>query len=422
MKRRDFLRGAGALVALPALEAYGQAEKRPVRLAILYIPNGVNVPRWTMEGTLAPLEPLRDDFSVLSGLNHENATPGEDGGGDHSRAAATFLTGLRAYKTGGADIRAGVSFDQVAAAAIGGRTRWPSLQLSTDGARSAGRCDSGYSCAYQYNLSWTAPNLPLPAEHDPRRVFERLFGAGPLAGDVEDAAARRGLQRSVLDFVQADARSLQRGLGARDREKLDQYFSAIRELERRIEQAEAPRPADAPPAPAGVPASFREHLRLMMDLTALAFQADATRIVVFMLAHEGSNRAFPEIGVPEAHHQLSHHQGDAAKLEKIGKIDRFYVEQFRYFLERMKSTPDGDASLLDRSMLLYGAGISEGNKHLHSDLPLLLAGRGGGNLSPGRQVRFPDPTPLSNLFLALLERLGVRRDRFGDSTGVAAGI
>jgi hypothetical protein len=226
----------------------------------------------------------------------------------------------------------------------------------------------------------------------------------------------------VLDFVQADARSLRGRLGVRDREKLDQYFSAIREVERRIERAEAPRAEGAPSAPSGVPPTFLEHVRIMMDLTALAFQSDATRIAVFMLAHEGSNRAFPEIGVPEAHHQISHHQGNEEKLRKIAVIDRFYVEQLKYFLERMKGTADGDASLLDRSMVLYGAGISEGNKHLHSDLPLVLAGRGGGTLQPGRHVRFPDPTPLSNLFLALLERLGAKADRFGDSTGVAQGI
>jgi hypothetical protein len=431
--RRSFLRGAGALVALPALEGLlgAQSAPRPVRLAVLYVPNGVNVPQWTVRGegadyalspTLKALEPLRDEFSVLSGLNHENATPGEDGAGDHSRGAAVFLTGVRVRKTGGADIRAGVSFDQVAAAAIGAKTRWPSLQLSTDGARSAGRCDSGYSCAYQYNLSWTSPALPLPAEHDPRPVFEKLFGAGPLAGDVADAAARRELQRSVLDFVREDAAALRGRLGVRDREKLDQYFSAVREVERRIERAEVPREGGAGPAPSGVPPTFREHVRLMMDLTALAFQADATRIVVFMLAHEGSNRAFPEIGVPEAHHQISHHQGDAAKLDKIAQIDRFYVEQLKYFLERMKGTADGDRSLLDRSLVLYGSGISEGNQHRHDNLPLILAGRGGGTLKPGRHVKFPDPTPLSNLFLALLDRMGVKADRFGDSTGTASGI
>jgi hypothetical protein len=427
LHRRTFLRGAGALLALPALEALGgQAASRPRRLAVLYTPNGVNVPQWTCEGdalspTLKALEPLRGEFSVLSGLNQEHATPGEDGGGDHSRGAATFLTSVRAYKTGGADIRAGVSFDQVAAGAIGGRTRWPSLQLSTDGERSAGRCDSGYSCAYQYNLSWKTPTLPLPAEHDPRQVFERLFGAGPLAADAAGAEARKELQKSVLDFVQEDARSLRGRLGARDREKLDQYFGAIREVEKRIGAAENPQAA-AVPAPSGVPASFREHVRILLDLTALAFQGDATRIVVFMLAHEGSNRAFPEIGVPEAHHQISHHQGDAAKLAKIATIDRFYVDQLKYFIERMKGIADGEGTLLDQSLVLYGGGISEGNKHWHSNLPLVLAGRGGGTLHPGRHVRFPDPTPLANLFLALLERLGVRADRFGDSTGVATGI
>lgn len=433
VSRRSFLRGAGALVALPALESLGQsvpAAARPRRLAVLYTPNGVNVPRWTVEGegrdyrlspTLRALEPLKGDFSVLSGLNHENATPGEDGAGDHSRGAATFLTGVRVHKTGGADIRAGVSFDQIAANEIGRHTRWPSLQLATDGARSAGRCDSGYSCAYQYNLSWKTPVLPLPAEHDARQVFERLFGAGPLAGDAASAEARIELQKSVLDFVQEDGRSLRRRIGERDREKLDQYFSAVRDVEKRIVASAASRDAGTA-APPGAPASFLDHVRIMLDLTTLAFQADSTRIVVFMLAHEGSNRAFPEIGIPEAHHQISHHQGNAEKLEKIGRIDQFYVDQFKYFVERLKAVPDGDGALLDQSLVLYGSGISEGNKHLHSNLPILLAGRGGGTLSPGRHVRLPDPTPLSNLFLALLQRLGVRIDRFADSTGVAAGI
>ena len=429
--RRTFLRVAGALVALPALESLASTpQARPRRLAFLYTPNGVNVPLWTVEGegkeyklspTLQALEPLKGEFSVLSGLNQENATPGEDGAGDHSRGAATYLTSVRVHKTGGADIRAGVSIDQVAANEIGKQTRWPSLQLATDGARSAGRCDSGYACAYQYNLSWKSPNLPLPAEHDPRQVFERLFGAGPLAADAASAEARLELQKSVLDFVQEDGRALRRRLGERDREKLDQYFAAIREVEKRIVAAASPR-AEGAAAPPGVPASFRDHVRIMLDLTALAFQGDATRIVVFMLAHEGSNRAFPEIGVPEAHHQISHHQGNAEKLAKIAVIDKFYVEQLKYFLERLKATPDGDGTLLDQSLVLHGSGISEGNKHLHSNLPIVLAGRGGGTLHPGRHIRFPDPTPLSNLFVALLQHIGVRTDRFADSTGVASGL
>jgi len=417
--RRRLLRGAGSLIALPVLEALApaQASPRPRRLAVLYVPNGVNVPEWTGGATLKALEPLRADFSVVSGLNQEEADPGPDGAGDHSRASATFLTSARARKTGGTDIRVGVSFDQVAAAKIGHLTRWPSLQLATDGARQAGRCDSGYACAYQYNLSWKTPSLPLPAEHNPRLVFERLFGGGPLSPDAATAEERRALQKSVLDFVKDDARSLARSLGGRDREKLDQYLSAIREVETRIARAETPAADGAPPAPDGVPSSFREHLRIMLDLTALAFQSDATRIVVFMLAHEGSNRAFPEIGIPEAHHQLSHHRNEEDKLAKIAAIDRFYVEQLRYFLERMKAAPDGEGTLLDGSMVLYGSGISEGNKHWHDNLPLILAGRGGGTLKPGRDLAYPDPTPLANLFVSLLDRLGAPVPRFGDSTG-----
>ena len=433
LNRRAFLRGAGVLLGLPALDSLmpragaDEGEKaRPRRLAVLYTPNGVNVPQWTVRGesrdyklspTLKALEPLKSDFTFFSGLNHEEATPGPDGAGDHSRAAATFLSGCRARKTGGADIRVGVSVDQIAARRIGHLTRFPSLQLSTESQRSAGRCDSGYSCAYQYNIAWKTPTMPLPPEHNPRRVFERLFGGVGIAGDVRNADVRRKLQRSVLDYVRDDARALRRRLASRDRDKLDQYFSAVREIERRIQKASAP-DRGGRTAPAGIPESYREHVRVMLDLVAFAFQTDATRIVTFTLAHEGSNRSFPEIGIPEAHHQISHHRGDAEKLKKIARIDRFYVEQFKYFLERMKSIEDGEGSLLDRSMVLYGAGISEGNKHWHSNLPILLAGRGGGSLTPGGHIRTPDPTPMTNLFRALLERLGAPTDRIGDSTGV----
>ena len=432
--RRAFLRASGACLALPLLESFGHrafAAPTPVaapkRLAFLYVPNGVNVEQWQVkeEGsdyvlspTLATLAPHRKDFTLISGLNHENATPGPDGPGDHSRATAVYLTGTRPKKTGGSDIYNGVSLDQVAARHIGAKTRLPSLELTTDGPRSSGRCDSGYSCAYQYNLSWATPTKPIPAEQNPRAVFERLFGA-----PGEASAARRELRRSVLDSVLEDARSLDRNLTAADREKLDQYLTSIRDVERRVEQAErsAPKlPGFTPPA--GIPDSYRDHIRAMFDLMLLAFQGDSTRVCTFMLAHDGSNRAFPEIGVPEAHHQLSHHQGNEAKLAKLAQIDRFYVEQFAWFLSRMKEVREADHSLLDQTMLVYGGCLSDGYKHLHNNLPVIVAGRGGGALKPGRHLVAPDLTPMCNLYSALLHGLEVRQTQFGDSTGALTGV
>jgi hypothetical protein len=399
-------------------------------LAYLYIPNGVNVRAWAVTGsgtdyqlspTLGPLAELRQEITVLSGLNQENATPGPDGNGDHSRATAVYLTGVRPKKTGGSDIRNGVSIDQFIAQQIGRFTRLPSLELSTDGPRTSGRCDSGYSCAYQFNLSWASPTRPVPAEQNPRAAFERLFG-GSDAGEGS-AEARQKRRQSVLDFVRGDANSLARELNSTDRDKLDQYFTALREIEQQIERAE-----QAPPAhpdflpPAGIPDSYQEHMRTMFELIALAFQTDATRMVTFTLANDGSNRAFPEIGVPEAHHQLSHHRGNPTNLEKIARIDRHYVEQLAWFLKRLQSIREGEGTLLDSSMVLYGGCISEGQQHLHSNLPLVLAGRGGGTLQPGRHLSFSDPTPMCNLHLALAQRLGAKLDRFGDSTGSLPGI
>lgn len=429
--RRAFLRTSGACLALPLFESFGRraraaAPVQPRRLAYVYFPNGVNVERWNVTGTgadyrlsstLEPLAPHRKDFTVISGLNHENATPGPDGPGDHSRATAVYLTGTRPRKTGGSDLLNGVSVDQLAAQRTGQRTRLPSLELSTDGARLSGRCDSGYSCAYQYNLSWAAPTKPVPAEQNPRAVFERLFGGGP------ESEARRRLQKSVLDFAREDARALHRNLTAADRDKLDQYLTAMRDVESRIqraEQAAAPLPDFQPPA--GVPDSYREHIRAMYDLMVLAFQTDTTRIITLMLAHDGSNRAFPEIGVPEAHHQLSHHRNNEEKLAKIARIDRFYTEQFAWFLERLKQVREGEGTLLDQSMIVYGGCLSDGNKHWHSNLPIVLAGRGGGTLNPGRHLVRPDPTPMCDLHLALLRRLGVKADRFGDSAGELGGV
>lgn len=437
MNRRRWLRTAGVCISLPWFESLAPAVCRgagpvtaPRRLAYLYVPNGVNVPQWQVTGngasyelspTLAPLATMRDHFSVITGLNHENATPGPDGGGDHSRATAVYLTGVRPKKTGGSDIRNGVSIDQVIAERIGRFTRLPSLELSTDGARTTGRCDSGYSCAYQFNLSWASPTRPVPAEQNPRAAFERLFGASTSGED--GAEARQQRRQSVLDFVLEDTRTLARQLSSSDRSKLDQFQTSLREVEQRIERAEQlPRVSPESEQPSGIPESYQKHVRVMLDLIVLAFQTDATRMVTFTLANDGSNRAFPEIGVPEAHHQLSHHRGNPATLETIARIDRFYVEQFAWFLERLRGTSEGEGTLLDHSMVLYGGCISEGNQHLHSNLPVVLAGRGGGSLQPGRRVEVPDPTPMCNLHLALAERLGVQLPRFGDSTGTLSGL
>lgn len=435
LNRRRLLQAAGVSLGLPWLESLStRAAERssggPRRLAILYVPNGVNVAAWQCSGTgaeyqlsstLAPLNALKNDFTVITGLNHENATPGPDGGGDHARSTAVYLTGVRPKKTGGSDILNGPSIDQVVARHIGRHTRLPSLELSTDGARTTGRCDSGYSCAYQFNLSWASPTKPVPAEQNPRAVFERLFGSADAAD--ANAAGRRQLRRSVLDFVLDDAKSLEHSLPEVDRRKLDQYFTALRETERRIERTE--QSPDAPQdarRPAGIPESYRDHVRMMFDLTTLAFQTDAVRVVTFTLANDGSNRAFPEIGVPEAHHQLSHHRNNPATLEKIAKIDHFYIEQLAWFLERLKSVKESDATLLDNSMVLYGSCLSEGNRHWHNNLPMILAGRGGGTLSPGKLLAAPDPTPMCNLHLSLAQRMGVNLDRFGDGSERLAGI
>lgn len=441
LSRRSFLRGAGALVALPALESVGhrafaaaaKSAAPALRMAFLYVPNGVNVREWMVTGegrdyqlsnTLKALEPFKSEFSVISNLAQDAGRSHGDGAGDHARATATFLTGCRAKKTAGSDIRVGQSVDQVAADQIGNRTPLASLELSTDGERSSGRCDSGYSCAYQFNLSWKTETMPMAPEQDPRLVFERLFGITATGGDSRAAQRRKLYQKSVLDFVLDDAKSLQKRISGADNRKLDEYLSSVRDIEDRIQKAEKlgkALPAGVQP-PEGMPKSTEEHIRLMFDLMVLAFQTDSTRISSFMLAHDGSNRNFPEIGVPDAHHGLSHHQNNADKLEKIARIDRFYVGRLAYFLKRMKETSEGGESLLDRSMVIYGSGLSDGNQHAHDHLPVILAGRGNGTLHPGQHLRLNGETPMTNLYLAMLERMGVRAERVGDSTGVLAGI
>lgn len=456
MSRRRFLRGVGVSMALPAFESLlprsataaaafaggapippaTTATGAPLRMAFVYVPNGVNLSYWwpKKEGkgkdfefnrTMLPLARLKDQVQVIAGLDQLNAFGGKDGPGDHARACATFLTGVRARKTAGADIHAGVSVDQVAARAVGHLTRFPSIELACDAARKSGNCDSGYSCAYQFNLSWASPSLPMTPEANPRFAFERLFGSGAHGERAKSLRQRLEQQRSILDFVLDDTRALGGELGSRDRIKLDEYLTSVREIERRIQAAErfreTPDPAlDAPP---GIPASFLEHVQLMYDLMFLAFQTDSTRIATFLLAYESSNRTFPDIGVTEGHHNLSHHQGKKATLEKIARIDEWYMRQFARFLERLDEAKDLDGrSILHNSMIVYGSGNGDGNRHNHNNLPLVLAGRGGGSLNPGQFLKFK-AQPMSNLHLSMLDRMGVTGVvRHGDSTGRVSGI
>jgi hypothetical protein len=434
--RRRFLRGLGTLMALPAMESIAPRSARattaaakshfPLRMAFIYSPNGKNMEHWTpqQDGTdyelsraLAPLARVKKDITVLTGLAHDKARANGDGAGDHARANATFLTGIQARKTAGADIRVGVSVDQIAANAIGQVTRLPSLELSCDEVRRAGNCDSGYSCAYQFNLAWKNETMPLAPERDPRLAFERLFGSGD-AGEEASRARRDLYNQSILDFVMDDAKALQKHLGRTDRNKLDEYLTSVRDIERRISNAnQAAREMPDYQRPTGVPEAYQEHIRLMFDLMWLAFQTDTTRVATFLLAHDGSNRTFPDIGVPDQHHGISHHQRDPEKLEKIARIDEFYSIQLAWFLEKMKATKEGDGSLLDNSMIVFGGGISDPDRHNHDDLPVILAGGGGGTLTQGRHIRLPGETPMCNLYLSLLDRMGVKEERFGDSTG-----
>ena len=399
----------------------------PKRMAFIFIPNGAHMPDWTPKAvgtefdlppTLEPLKSVRQNLLVLSGLAHDKARPHGDGAGDHARSAATFLTGCQARKTDGADIKVGVSVDQVAAAKLGALTRFPSLELGCDTSKRTGNCDSGYSCAYSFNLAWKTESTPLPVEVDPRLVFERLFSTNDAKENAASRAERQAYRKSVLDFVLEDARQLQSNLGATDRRKLDEYLTAVRELEQRIERAE--QFASALPnfsKPTGIPKEDEQHLRLMYDLMALAFQTDTTRIASFMVAHDGSNRSYPFLGVPEGHHTISHHERNEEKQAKIAKINRYHVTQFAYFLEKLKSIREGEGTLLDNSMIVYGSAIADGNAHNHDNLPVLLAGGGGGTIRPGRHVRYAKETPMANLYVSMLERMGAPTERFGDSTG-----
>jgi hypothetical protein len=354
---------------------------------------------------------------VLSGLTCDKAWPNGDGAGDHARAMSSFLTGCQARKTAGADIHVGISADQVAAQRIGSATRFPSLEIGCEGGGSTGNCDSGYSCAYSHNLSWRSPTTPNPKEINPRAVFDRLFG-GPAGPGM---ALQQQYNQSILDFVLEDAQGLMGQLGSTDRQRLEEYLNSIREVENRIiastNGANSPVTTAMPRPAAGIPSNFRDHLRLMGDLLTLAFQGDMTRVATFVFANEGSNRSYRIIDVSEGHHDLSHHQNNADKLQKIAQINRFHIEQFAYLLGRLRAIPEGTGTLLDNCMIVYGSGNGDGNRHNHDDLPILVAGKAGGTLTTGRHLRYPRSTPLTNLFLSLLDRVGASVPAIGDSTG-----
>ena len=437
--RRTVLRGLGAAMALPALEIMRPLQASttvsPLRMAFLFVPNGVNVEQWfprqtgfayDFPPTLQPLVPFQDDLLVISGLTHNSGRANGDGPGDHARCASVFLTGSQPRKTSGAGIRVGVSVDQIAAKKLGAQTPLPSLELGCEPGRSSGNCDSGYSCAYSSSISWSTPSTPLGKEINPRLVFERLFSKG---ANSREATQRRGVQRelekSILDFVADDARRLRKQLGSTDQKKLDEYLDGVRSIEQRMtkmEQRTERQPGGERVKPAGIPGDYREHLRVMSDMMVIAFQTDLTRISTFMFANAGSNRSYRMIDVPEGHHSLSHHGNNADKLAKIARINRFHVEQFAYLLGRLRSIPEGDGTLLDHCMIVYGSGIHDGNRHNNENLPIVLAGRGKGTIDPGRHLQVPNETPMTNLYLSMLDRAGVSIDWMGDSTGRVTGL
>lgn len=439
LNRRTFLRGLGASLALPMLDSMVPAlaettagvSKSPVRMAFVYTPNGVIPSAWTPAGegrdwefkrAMKPLEPFRDRINVLTGLAQVNGRALGDGPGDHARAGATWLTGVHPKKTEGAGIHSGISADQIAARTLGKSTQLASLEVGLDTPSLAGGCDSGYSCAYTNTISWRGDTTPLPMEPNPRVLFERMFGDG----DSTDAAARLAAlkeQRSILDYIAGDIDRLETGLGRSDRSKLTEYLEAIRDVERRIQKAEEQNASMKIPVferPGGVPAEFEEHAKLMIDLQVLAFQADLTRVITFMIGREGSNRPYRKIGISDGHHSLTHHQNDPEKVEKVTQIDTYHSQLFAYYLEKMQSTTDGDGSLLDHSMLLYGSSICDGNRHTHHDLPLLVAGGAAGRIKGGRHIIYGKETPMNNLLIAMLDIAGVPGvEKFGDSTGKA---
>jgi hypothetical protein len=425
----------GAAVALPlldgmipALSAFSSTPAKPVvRFGVVYAPNGMVMPNWTparvgsgfeFSPILSPLEPFRKDVLVLTGLDCRTGEALGDGAGDHSRASASFLTGVHPKKTEGADIQCGISIDQVVARELGKETQLASLELASQHLELLGTCDTGYSCAYQNSISWRSATTPLPMIGDPRAIFERLFG-DTSSTDPRVRLAQIRENGSLLDGIRQRVAELQRDLGPRDRLKLSEYLEAIRDVERRIQLAEAQNSRELPlvEQPAGIPPTFAEHIQLMFDLEVLALQCDLTRVVTFMIGKETSETVYPETGIREGHHPLTHHGGDPDKVAKATAVAKYHVSKFAYLLERLRSTPDGEGSLLDHSMIIYGSGLSDGNLHDHVNLPVVVVGSGAGRLHGNRHVVFEGETPVTNLYLSLLDKLNIPLDNLGDSTG-----
>ena len=434
LPRRTFLKGiAGASVALPLLDAMipaltaqtRTAGAPKLRLGFVYVPHGAVLDKWTPigDGTnfqlnqiMAPLEPFKKQLVIVSGLANKAAESQGDGGGDHARSGPSFLSGVHPKRTEGEDVRAGITIDQIAARHISQDTPLPSLELGTEDTGLVGVCDVGYSCAYMNSIAWRSPSLPLPMEINPRVIFERLFGDGSNAAE---RAQRKTEDRSILDSVTREAAQLNTGLGQRDRTIVSEYLDNVREIERRIQKAEkqVASQVEVPDSPIGVPESFDEHAKLMFDLQVLAYRAEITRVCTFMLARDLSQRTFPQIGVPEPHHSVSHHGNNPAQIAKLAKINTYHASLMAYFFHKLRATPDGDGNLLDHSMIMYGSSMSNPNEHNHFPLPLLVAGGGAGQLKGGRHLKFPERTPISNLLLAVLDKSGIHMDTLGDSTG-----
>ena len=437
LDRRTFLRGAGTAIALPFLDAMvpafsrASAAKPPVRMGFVYVPNGIIPEAWNPDYTgpiaslpriLKPLEPFKQDILLLRHLTANAGRAWQDGAGDHGRCCGAYLTGVHVKKTL-TDIHSGVSCDQLVANQIGSQTRFPSLEIGIEDARQAGNCDSGYSCAYTNNLAWKSPSQPLPPILNPRALFERLFGSGEVL--TPEARARQNfLDRSIVDFALADTKRLESGLGAGDRRKLDEYLSSVREIERQIDRAEKDDSRIDPhmDKPFGIPADFGEHFKLMSDMMTVALQTDMTRVFTFIVTREGTSRPYREIGISDGHHPLTHHRNQPDLIEKVTQVNTYHVKQLAAWVEKLKSIREGDGTLLDNLQMSYGASLADGNRHTHEDLPTVIVGRAGNRIKPGRIVAYQKETPQCNLFLTMMDNMGVRMEQFGDSTGRLAGV
>jgi len=433
LPRRTLLKGLGVSIALPMLDsmvpAFAAPTKSPVRLAFAVVPNGMNMAHWNpttpgaqyeMGPILGQFDAFKKDMFVLGNMADHNGNPLGAGGGDHARAGGSFRTGVNPKKTAGKDLGVGISVDQVAANELGKHTKLRSLELSCEDSRTVGNCDSGYSCAYSNSFSWRGPSTPNPPETNPRAVFERMFGGDDITLPADVRAKRLADRRSILDLAQDQTKRVMGDLGAKDRHKLDEYLTAVREVESKIQRAEKEGVVEVAPGferPMGIPFTFGEYAKLMLDLSALALQTDSTRVVTFIFGREGSLRTYAEIGIADGHHPLSHHGNRPEALEKLSVINQFHAKLFAQFLAKLKATPDGDGSLLDHSLIMYGSALSDSNRHIHENLPIALFGRGDGTIKPGRFISYEKETPMTNLYMTMLLNAGVKAESIGDSTG-----